>query len=130
MKSKLSPILALFFMLLPGCKASFLTYDYANRIDKIPGEYPTNDVIDVKIKISKGLNEINPPKSITTPFYIEGIIIEGQIPAHPNVKRIKLRLYHDWTDTLVKDNEILTLKFALNGDLFNIKEFTITGIGK
>jgi hypothetical protein len=70
------------------------------------------------------------PGSIATPFTINGDIIKGAIPKHPGARRIRLRLHHDWTDIIVKDNAILTLVFTKDGALFDIEDFHFTSIGK
>lgn len=130
MRTKVSAMLATLLMLLPGCEASSLTCDYTERLGKSPGVALPDNVIEVQVKIKKGLAKSEPPGSITTPFSVDGDIIKGAIPKHPNVKTIHLRLYHDWTDILVKDNAVLTLRFTQEGRLFDIKEFIVTGIGK
>lgn len=117
-------------MLLSGCKASSLTCDYTERLGKNPGAVLPDDATEVQVKIKKGLTKPEPPGSITTPFSVDGEVIKGKIPKHPDVKIVHLRLYHDWTDVLVKDNAILTLRFTQDGQLFDIKEFVVTGIGK
>ena len=117
-------------MLLSGCKASTLTCDYAERLEKKPGAPPPDNVVEVQVKIKKGLTKTEPPGSLTTPFFVDGEITKGQIPKHSDVKSVHLRLYHDWTDVLIKDNAVLTLRFTQDGLLFDIKEFVVTGIGK
>jgi hypothetical protein len=130
MHTKLSVILASVLMLLSGCKGSLLRCDYAKRVGKEPGSQPRSDLVDVQIKIKKGLTQTEPPRSITTPFVVEGEIIKGQIPKHRDVKCLRLRLYHDWTDTLIRDNATLTPRFTQDGFLFDIKEFVVTDVGK
>src|SRR5690242_9409375 len=130
MRTKLAAILASLLMLLSGCKASSLSCDYAERLGKKPGTQPPDNVVEVQIKIKKGLAKTEPPGSLTSPFLVDGEITKDRIPKHPDVKSVHLRLYHDWTDTLVKDNAVLTLRFTEDGLLFDIKEFVVTGIGK
>jgi len=123
-------MLTTLIMLISGCKASTLKFDYSERLGKSPGVALPDSVIEVQVKIRKGLAKSEPPRSTTTLFSVDGEIIKGKIPRRPDVKTIYLRLYHDWTDVLVKDNAVLTLRFTQDGQLFDIKEFVVTGLAK
>lgn len=128
MKAKISAMLAPLLMLVCGCKSSSLTCDYTERLGrKSRGALPEN-IVEVQIKIKKGLSESEPPGSTTTSFLVDCEIINGEMPKHPDVKTIRLRLYHDWTDIFLKDNTVLTLRFTQDGQLYDIKEFVVSGI--
>ena len=125
-------VLALFVLLHCACNNSELSYDYSNALGSKSNAplSASGGTVAVQLKIEKGLTRAEDPGSATKPFTISGEILKGAIPKHSEIKKIRLQLYHDWTDALVKDNAVLTLRFNNDGSLFDIEEFHFTGIGK
>lgn len=116
-------ILILFASIIISCNDSELKYDYSKRIGTGANFVPVAGLTEVQIKIVNGLTKSEVPGSISTPFSIDGEIVKGVIPDNHHVKNIKLRLHHDWTDPLTKDNAVLTLRFTHDGQLYDIVEF-------
>ena len=129
MKKLRSVIIASLLMLISGCHASTLDFDYQSRLGKKSSVYTPSGTAEVQVKLTKGLRKPEPPGSLTTSFVVEGNVITGQVPNHPRVKTVLIRLYHDWTDRLLTNNAVLTLRFTPDGSLFDIKDFIVTGIG-
>lgn len=109
-----------------GCKVSTRVYDYSKRVGISNSNSPPIGVSEAKVKVINGLKEIGPQMSFVTPYHFDADLIEGQVPGNPNTKRIRIQLYHDWTDAIVKDGAVLTLRLTPNGELFDIKEFLVT----
>jgi hypothetical protein len=111
-------------------RSGLVVLDYGEVFSKNLNTPTPTPLTEVEIQIDKGLIEAKSTGSFTTPFSIFGHIVNGSVPKHPHATGIRLQLYHDWTDVLVHDNSIVTLRFTKEGILFDIKDFIVTGIGQ
>jgi hypothetical protein len=100
-----------------------LRLDYERRASKQYKERGIPQLFEVEMQVTEGVKRLDPPGSITTPYFIRGKVVKGEIPKHPSSKEVRLRLYHGWTDVLVTKDGVVTLRFTADGQLFDIKEF-------
>lgn len=124
MRALLLSLLLASTMSLTGCSVSTRVYDYSKRGALSSTNQPR--LVEVKVKVLNGLKQVEPQMSVAKSYDFEASLLSGQIPGDAGIKKVRVRLFHDWTDALVKDDAVLTLRLTDDGSLFDIKEFIIT----
>ena len=117
MKKSLYCILLLVCSCL-GCTVSTRTYDFS----KVNTTNAPANAVNVRVQVTRGLKAASVPRSLTKQFTIDTKIIEGSVPGAPDITNIKLRFYHDWSDSLLTNKATLTLIFSELGDFLGIEE--------